>query len=59
MVNAGRYGYVKPQYYKPPHGFEDVVTYTYSRIVFEDLWQEWFDTKLNLTAKGTPLLGSG
>ena len=59
VVDAGRYGYVKLQYYKPPHGFEDVVTYTDSKVMFEDLWQEWFDTKLYLMAKGTPLMESG
>ena len=59
VVDAGRYGYVKLQYYKPPHGFEDVVTYTDSKAMFEDLWQEWLDTKLYLMAKGTPLMESG
>ena len=59
VVDAGRYGYVKLQYYKPPHGFEDVVTYTDSKAMFEDLWQEWLDTKLYLIAKGTPLMESG
>ena len=59
VVDAGRYGYVKLQYYKPPHGFEDVVTYTDSKVMFEDLWQEWLDTKLYLLAKGTPLMESG
>ena len=59
VVDAGRYGYVKLQYYKPPHGFEDVATYTDSKVMFEDLWQEWIDTKLYLMAKGTPLMESG
>lgn len=59
VVDAGRYGYVKLQYYKPPHGFEDVVTYTDSKAMFEDLWQEWLDTKLYLIAKGTSLMESG
>ena len=59
VVDVGRYGYVKLQYYKPPHGFEDVVTYTDSKIMFEDLWQEWLDTKLYLMAKGMPLMEEG
>ena len=59
VVDAERYGYVKLQYYKPPHGFEDVVTYTDSKVMFEGLWQEWLDTKLYLIAKGTPLMESG
>lgn len=59
VVDAGRYGYVKLQYYKSPHGFEDVVTYTDSKAMFENLWQEWLDTKLYLMEKGTPLMESG
>ena len=27
--------------------------------MFEDLWQEWLDTKLYLIAKGTSLMESG
>ena len=59
VLDVGRYGFVKLQYYKSPHGFEDVITYTDSRSMFEDLWQEWLDTKLYLLGKGTPLLEKG
>lgn len=59
VVDAGRYGFVKLQYYKLPHGFEDAITFTDSRSLFEDLWQEWFDTKLYLLAKGTLMSGMG
>ena len=47
------------KYYKPPHGFEDVITFTDSVALFEDLWEEWLNTKLYLLAKGTPLLENG
>ena len=59
VLDVGRYGFVKLQYYKPPHGFEDVITFTDSRSMFEDLWQEWLDTKLYLLAKGTSLIEKG
>ena len=59
VLDVGRYGFVKLQYYKPPHGFEDVVNFTDSKVMFEDLWQEWLDTKLYLMAKGTLLMESG
>ena len=26
VVDAGRYGFVKLQYYRPPQGFEDAIT---------------------------------
>ena len=50
VLDVGRYGFVKLQYYKPSHGFEDVVTFTDSKGLFEDLWHEWLDTKLYLMA---------
>ena len=31
VLDAGRYGFVKLQYYRPPQGFEDVITFTDSR----------------------------
>jgi hypothetical protein len=59
VVDAGRYGYVVLKYYKPPHGFEDAITFTDSVALFENLWEEWLNTKLYLMAKGTPLLEKG
>lgn len=59
VVDAGRYGFVKLQYYKPPQGFEDAITFTDSRSMFENLWEEWLDTQLFLLAKGTPMAGMG
>ena len=59
VVDAGRYGFVKLQYYRPPQGFEDAITFTDSRSMFENLWEEWFDTQLFLLAKGTPMAEMG
>lgn len=59
VLDVGRFGFVKLQYYRPPHGFDDVITFTDSRSMFENLWEEWFDTKLYLLAKGTPMLEMG
>ena len=59
VLDAGRYGFVELKYYKPPHGFEDAITYTNSVALFEDLWEEWLNTKLYLMAKGTPLMEKG
>ena len=59
VVDAGRYGFVKLQYYRPPEGFEDAITFTDSRSMFENLWEEWLDTQLFLLAKGTPMAGMG
>ena len=59
VLDAGRYGFVELKYYKPPHGFEDAMTYTDNVALFEGLWEEWLNTKLYLMAKGTPLLEKG
>lgn len=59
VMDVGRYGYVKLQYYKALEGFQNVITFTDSRALFEDLWEEWLNTKLYLMAKGTPLLEKG
>ena len=59
VLDAGRYGFVELKYYKPPHGFEDAITFTDSVARFEDLWEEWLNTKLYLMAKGTTLMEKG
>ena len=59
VVDVGRYGFVKLQYYKLPQGFEDAITFTDSKSMFENLWEEWFDTQLFLLAKGTPMARMG
>ena len=59
VLDVGRFGCVELKYYKPPHGFEEDVTFTDSKALFEELWQEWRNTKLYLLAKGTPLSEKG
>lgn len=56
VLDAGKYGYVKLQYYKEPYGFDDVFTYTDSRELFEDLWNEWFNGRLLEYARDTPMM---
>ena len=55
VMDAGRYGFVMLKYYRPPDGFEDMLTFTNRRELFEELWEEWLYTKLFLLARGTPL----
>lgn len=56
VTDAGRYGFVKVQFYKAPFGFSDVFTFTDSKELFEDLWKEWRNTQLLSWAKGTPIV---
>ncbi len=51
VVDVGRYGFVKLQYYTPPIGFENDFTFTKSKELFEDLWEEWLHTQLIMLAK--------
>ena len=59
VLDAGRYGFIELKYYKLPHGLEDAKTFTDSVALFEELWEEWLNTKLYLIAKGTSLLEKG
>ena len=51
VLDVGRYGFVKLQYYTPPTGFENDFTFTDSRKLFEDLWEEWLHTQIIALAK--------
>ena len=51
VVDAGRYGFVKLQYYTPPIGFENDFTFTDSKELFEDLYEEWLHTQLIALAR--------
>ena len=51
VVEVGRYGFVKLQYYTPPTGFENDFTFTDSMKLFDDLWEEWLHTQLIMLAK--------
>ena len=51
VVDVGRYGFVKLQYYTPPTGFENDFTFTNSKELFEDLWEEWLHTQIIALAK--------
>ena len=51
VVDAGKFGFVKLQYYTYPTGFEDAVTFTDSGALFEDLWEEWLHSQLIILAR--------
>ena len=53
--DAGRYGFIKAQYYKEVEGFTDIYTFTNSKDLFIDLWHEWVYHILLEKAKGTPM----
>lgn len=53
-IDTGKYGFVKLQYYKLPDGFDAVVTYRNSELLFNDLWDEWLCNQLLILVQGTP-----
>lgn len=55
VIDAGRYGFVKLQCYKPPYGFDDTTTFINSLLLFNDLWDEWLLTQILTLVKGTPM----
>lgn len=56
VLDAGRFGFVKLQYYKPPWGFDNVFTFLDAGTLFDDLWEEWMDSQLLEYAKDTPMV---
>ena len=51
VLDAGRYGFVKLQYYTYQKGFDDAITFTDSQALFDDLWKEWIHTQIILLAE--------
>ena len=55
VADAGKYGFVKLQYYNLPAGFESVETYRDSETMFHDLWEDWLYNRLLTPILGTPI----
>lgn len=55
VVDAGKYGFVKLQYFREPQGFEVMTTFRDSRKLFDSLWQDWFEEQMLMAVSGTPL----
>lgn len=56
VLDGGRYGFIKLQYYKFPNGFNTSMTFTDSVSLFDDLWEDWLNMQLFELVKGTPLI---
>ncbi|MDE6619339.1 MAG: hypothetical protein K2K74_02390 [Lachnospiraceae bacterium] len=55
VVDAGKYGFVKLQYYREPQGFEVISTFTDSGKLFDALWQDWLEEQILSSVLGTSL----
>ena len=54
VVNVGKYGFVKLEFYSRDGGFDSIQTYTNSRDLFERLWGDWLYYQLLTIFLGTP-----
>ena len=55
VVNAGKYGFIKLQYYRTHLGFDNAFAFNDIRSLFNDLWTEWLDTQLLGIEIDTPM----
>ncbi|MFG6346495.1 MAG: hypothetical protein K1W35_23115 [Lachnospiraceae bacterium] len=55
VVNAGKYGFIKLQYFRSHLGFDNAFSFNDSKRLFNDLWNEWLDTQLLNIADNTPM----
>lgn len=55
VFNAGRYGFVRLQFFKFPFGFDTADSFYDSKSLFDDLWKEWLHTQLINLSAGTPM----
>ena len=55
VLDAGKYGFVKLQYFKLPQGFDFSLVFLDSKSLFDNLWEEWLDIQLFNIAEGTPM----
>ena len=46
VVNAGKYGFIKLQYFRTHLGFDNAISFNDSKSLFNDLWEEWLDMQL-------------
>lgn len=56
VLNAGRFGFVKLQYFKFPFGFDTVNVFYDSKSLFDELWEQWLDMELLNLADDMKLL---
>lgn len=54
VINAGKYGFIKLQHFRTHLGFDNAFSFNNSRSLFNDLWDEWVGTQIDI-ASDTPM----
>ena len=55
VADAGRFGFVRLQWYNEGEGFDSAVAYSDSSELFEELWRIWYEYEVLTPVLGTPL----
>ena len=55
VTDAGRFGFVRLQWFNESEGFDSAVAYSDSSELFEELWRIWYEHEVLTPVLGTPL----
>lgn len=55
VADAGRFGFVRLQWFSEGEGFDSAVTFSDSGELFEELWRIWYEHEVLTPVLGTPL----
>lgn len=55
VVDAGRFGFVRLQWYSEGEGFDSAMVFSDSLELFEELWRIWYEHEVLTPVLGTPL----
>lgn len=55
VADAGRFGFVRLQWFNEEEGFDSAVVFSDSAELFEELWRIWYEHETLTSVLGTPL----
>lgn len=55
VADAGRFGFVRLQWFKEDEEFDSVVVFSDSSKLFEKLWRIWYEYQVLTPVLGTPI----
>ena len=55
VANAGRFGFVRLQWFDEGEGFDSAEVFSDSAELFEELWRIWYEHEILTPVLGTPL----
>lgn len=55
VADAGRFGFVRLQWFSEGEGFDSAIAFSDSVELFEELWRIWYEHEVLTPVLGTPL----